>query len=76
MAYTQDRGGIHERTRIDLDDPIEVQDWTEELGVPEARLREAVAAVGNEAEAVREYLAAHSVQELLPHDDMHERRPR
>ncbi|WP_119153155.1 DUF3606 domain-containing protein [Caldimonas tepidiphila] len=60
MSQTRDRGGIHDRTRIDLDDPIEVQDWIEEFGVPEARLREAVAAVGTDAEAVREYLAAHA----------------
>ena len=62
MAQKQQERSIHDRTRIDLDDAIEVQDWVEEFGVPEARLSEAVATVGADAEAVREYLAAHSLQ--------------
>lgn len=60
MAHLQERSSIHDRTRIDLDDAVERQDWSEEFGVSEAKLREAVAAVGADAEAVREYLAAHS----------------
>jgi hypothetical protein len=46
----QDRHFIH------LGEHYEVRDWTNSLGVTEAQLREAVAAVGPSADKVREYL--------------------
>lgn len=48
--------GSPDRDRISLSEEYEVRDWTESLGVSEQRLREAVAAVGNSADKVREYL--------------------
>ncbi|SCK49327.1 Protein of unknown function [Variovorax sp. HW608] len=46
----------HDRKLISLEEPHEVRSWTEALRVTEQRLREAVKAVGNSAEKVREYL--------------------
>lgn len=40
-----------------IDEPHEVRSWTESLKCSETQLRDAVKAVGNSAEAVREYLA-------------------
>ncbi|MGO4393463.1 DUF3606 domain-containing protein [Variovorax sp. M-6] len=41
---------------ISLSEPHEMRRWTESIGVTEQQLRAAVAAVGNSAEKVREYL--------------------
>lgn len=49
---------VHDRNFINLSERYEVRDWTNSLGVTEAQLREAVTAVGNAADKVREYLAA------------------
>jgi hypothetical protein len=46
-----------DRKRISLEEDYEVRDWTKSLGCTEAQLREAVKAVGNSADKVREYLA-------------------
>ncbi|HVI59328.1 MAG TPA: DUF3606 domain-containing protein [Luteimonas sp.] len=48
--------GPADRSRIALEEDWEVQWWTKSLGVSEEELREAVAAVGNSATAVREHL--------------------
>jgi hypothetical protein len=45
-----------DRKLIAMDEPHEVRSWTESLGVNEQQLKAAVAAVGNSAEKVREYL--------------------
>ncbi|MNY74050.1 hypothetical protein D3C86_2129860 [compost metagenome] len=49
---------VHDRNFINLNERYEVRDWTNSLGVTEMELREAVAAVGNSADKVREYLAS------------------
>jgi len=49
---------VHDRNFIHLNEHYEVRDWTNSLGVTEMELREAVAAVGNSADKVREYLAS------------------
>ncbi len=49
----------HDRHLISLSEPYEVRDWANSLGITEAELREAVAAVGPSADKVREYLASH-----------------
>jgi hypothetical protein len=49
---------VHDRNFIGLNEHYEVRDWTNSLGVTETELREAVAAVGNSADRVREYLAS------------------
>ncbi|WP_038215428.1 MULTISPECIES: DUF3606 domain-containing protein [Xenophilus] len=46
-----------DRKLISLETPHEVRSWSESLGCSEAELREAVQAVGNSAEQVREHLA-------------------
>ncbi len=46
--------------RVNLSDAREVRYWTGELGASEAVLREAVAAVGDSLERVREYLGSGS----------------
>jgi hypothetical protein len=56
MADSKSDVGSPDRDRISLSEDYEVRDWTKSLGVSEERLREAVQAVGNSADAVREYL--------------------
>ena len=56
MADDKNNVGTADRSRISLSEDYEVRDWTESLGVSEERLREAVGAVGNSADKVREYL--------------------
>jgi hypothetical protein len=46
-----------DRRLIALNQEHEVRSWTESLGCTEEQLRAAVKAVGNSAEAVRNYLA-------------------
>jgi hypothetical protein len=53
----QDRGSP-DRDRIDIHDPDEVRNWTKSLGVSKEELQQAVAAVGDRAEKVREHLRA------------------
>ncbi|HYG05724.1 MAG TPA: DUF3606 domain-containing protein [Stenotrophomonas sp.] len=56
MSDDKRNAGPADRSRINLSEDYEVRYWTEALGVSEARLREAVQAVGSSAEAVREHL--------------------
>lgn len=46
-----------DRKLISLEEDYEVRDWTKSLNCTPAQLREAVKAVGNSADKVREYLA-------------------
>ncbi|CAN7632945.1 DUF3606 domain-containing protein [Massilia sp. LjRoot122] len=48
--------GAQDRARIAMGEPHEVTYWTETLGVSRDELQRAVDAVGNSAEAVREFL--------------------
>ena len=50
--------GAQDRARINVNEEHEVRYWTKALGVSEQKLREAVAAVGVSAEAVRRHLGA------------------
>lgn len=56
MADDKNSTGSPDRDRISLSEDYEVRDWTKSLGVSEDELREAVDAVGNSADKVREYL--------------------
>jgi len=56
MADDKRHVGAPDRDRISLGEDYEIRDWTEALGVSEAQLREAVDAVGNSADKVRDYL--------------------
>lgn len=42
--------------RIDINDPDEVRNWCDILGVDETTLKKAVRAVGTSAVAIRKYL--------------------
>ena len=44
--------------RVDMDDPIELQYWSQELHCTEAELMEALSKVGNHITSVRGYLAS------------------
>lgn len=48
--------GAQERARVNINEVHDVRYWTHALGVSEEKLREAVAAVGVSAEAVRRHL--------------------
>lgn len=58
MADDKKSVGSLDRDRISLSEDYEVRDWSASLGVSEAELREAVDAVGNSADKVRDYLKA------------------
>jgi len=56
MPDDKTKVGGQDRARINLSEDYEVEDWTRSLGVSRERLRAAVAAVGDRAEDVREWL--------------------
>ena len=56
MSDDTENRGPADRSRISLEQGYEVRYWTQALGCTEAQLREAVGAVGNSADAVRERL--------------------
>jgi hypothetical protein len=63
MSYNTIKRGARHRIpgglpsqRIDLGWEYERRDWAKSLGVSEQDLRNAVSAVGNDADKVREYL--------------------
>jgi hypothetical protein len=48
--------GKADDTRINVNEPYELQYWSEKMNVTRERLKEAVAAVGPNADDVKEYL--------------------
>ena len=56
MADNLNDRGAQDRSRINVNETWEVDYWTRALGVSEARLVEAVKAVGTSADEVRRYL--------------------
>jgi len=56
MADDKTKVGGQDRKRINLSEDYEVRDWCQLLGINEEQLRMAVAAVGDDADAVREHL--------------------
>ncbi|MGM9486364.1 DUF3606 domain-containing protein [Ideonella sp. YS5] len=51
----QQRGG-QDRRRIDVNEPYELRDWSRKFGVSPDELRDAVRAVGTDAEKVEQHL--------------------
>jgi hypothetical protein len=49
------RGG-QDRTRIDVNQDYELRDWAKSLNTTPEKIKEAVQAVGDRADKVREYL--------------------
>lgn len=60
MSDDRTNTGAPDRSRINVNERYEVDDWTQALGVTEDVLREAVAAAGPSAEKVREPLGSGS----------------
>lgn len=56
MSDDPNQRGAQDRSRISLEQEHELRYWSQRFGVDEQRLREAVAAVGNSAEAVERHL--------------------
>lgn len=56
MADDAKKRNQPDRDRINMQQEHEVRYWTKELGVSEDELRQAVAAVGDRANKVREHL--------------------
>lgn len=55
---SDDRTKAHgqDRERINVHEDYELRDWSKSMGVSQEELKKAVAAVGDRAEKVREYL--------------------
>jgi hypothetical protein len=60
MSDNKGNRGSPDRDRIDINDPDEVRNWTESLGVSKEELQRAVQAAGDRAEKVREFLRGRS----------------
>ena len=56
MSDDLSKRGPQDRSRINVNESHELRYWTQELGVSEIQLRDAVKAVGPSATAVREHL--------------------
>ena len=56
MPDNKSISGGKDRQRINVNEDYELRDWSKSLGVTPDKLKEAVAAVGDRAEKVREYL--------------------
>lgn len=56
MADDKSKSGGEDRLRINVNQDHELRDWCKSLGTTPERLKEAVQAVGDRADKVREYL--------------------
>jgi hypothetical protein len=56
MSDDKTKSGGQDRQRINVHEDYEVRDWAKSLGTTPERLKEAVQAVGDRAENVREFL--------------------
>ncbi|RYF69262.1 MAG: DUF3606 domain-containing protein [Comamonadaceae bacterium] len=56
MADDLSNAGVQDRARININEPHEVDYWTQHLDVSEVDLRKAVAEVGVSARAIAEHL--------------------
>jgi hypothetical protein len=57
MSDDKSRSNGQDRQRINVHQDYELRDWSKSLNTTPGRLKEAVQAVGDRAEQVREYLA-------------------
>ena len=58
MPDNLDKSGRQDRKRIDVSQEHELRDWSRKFGVSPDRLKEAVQAVGTQADKVGEHLSA------------------
>jgi hypothetical protein len=56
MADDLSKRNTSDRDRINVNQDYEVRDWAKKFGVSEDELRQAVQAVGDRSEAVRQHL--------------------
>ena len=56
MSDDKTKSHGQDRERINVHEDYELRDWSKSLGVSQDELKKAVAAVGDRAEKVREYL--------------------
>lgn len=56
MSDDKTKSGGQDRERINVHEDYEVRDWAKSLNTTPERLKEAVQAVGDRAEKVREFL--------------------
>ena len=56
MSDNKSQTGGQDRERINVNQDYELRDWAKSLNTTPERLKEAVQAVGDRAEKVREYL--------------------
>lgn len=56
MSDDKSKSHGQDRARINVNQDYELRDWAKSLDTTPERLKEAVQAVGDRAEAVREYL--------------------
>jgi hypothetical protein len=66
MSDNTSNRGEPDRSRISLEQEHEVRYWTETLGCTEEQLREAVAAVGNSADEVRQRVVGGAARSDAP----------
>lgn len=57
MSDNKSQTGGQDRERINVNQDYELRDWAKSLNTTPERLKEAVQAVGDRAEKVREYLS-------------------
>ncbi len=56
MADNLNERGPQDRSRVNINEPWELQYWSKKFGVSEAQLKEAVKAAGASADAVSKHL--------------------
>ena len=56
MADDKTRSGGQDRTRINVNEDYELRDWARKFGVTPDELKDAVNAVGTQADAVEQHL--------------------
>jgi hypothetical protein len=56
MSDDKNKSGGQDRQRINVHEDYELRDWAKSLNTTPERLKEAVQAVGDRAEKVRDYL--------------------
>jgi Protein of unknown function (DUF3606) len=56
MADDLSKSGSPDRDRINMNEEYEVRNWAKKFGVSEEQLRQAVSAVGNRVDKVRQHL--------------------
>ena len=56
MSDDKSKNGGQDRKRINIHEDYELRDWAKSLQTTPERIKEAVQAVGDRAEKVREYL--------------------